>query len=116
MKSIKDFIKESYSHNANKELNDQAIKEGGIHGMETQIPKAILDDIEENFDKSSVSPMDSSWYVVGINGKYGNYEIDIPANGHCRIKMYRYNSHGNSEDDQWYYHSTEWFDYCENRD
>ena len=90
------------------------LREGGIHGMQEQVPKVILNDIESNFDNASITPMDSSWYAVGINGKYGDYEIDIPANGHCRIKMYRYNSHGNSEDNQWYYYSTEWFNYCEN--
>ena len=104
-------LTESDLHNIIKESVKKIIKEGGIHN---KTPKAIIDDIEENLENSSITQMDSSWYVVGIHGKYGDYEIDVPANGHCRIKRYRYNSHNKPEDDQYYYYSTDWFEYCEN--
>ena len=93
------------------DVNESILKEGGIHS--DNIPSALLRDIEENFGNNSITQMDSSWYVVGVLGKYGSYEIDVPANGHCRIKLYRANKHGKSEDDQWYYYSTEWFKMCE---
>jgi len=105
--SIKYALKDS-----EKEMNESNLNEGGIHSDNT--PDEIIQDIESNFGNHSVTQMDSSRYVVGVDGKYGNYEIDVPANGHCRIKRYRYNSHNNAEDDQWYHYNPEWFNYCEN--
>ncbi|MBP5724338.1 MAG: hypothetical protein J6X18_12300 [Bacteroidales bacterium] len=88
------------------------INEGGLHYGQN-VPKQIINDIEENFGNHSVTPMDSSWYVVGVDGKYGYYEIDVAANGHCRIKMYKHNNHNKEEDDQWYHTDREWFTWCE---
>ena len=90
------------------------LNEGGVHfGNDIDTPDAIIRDIEENWGNHSITQMDSSWYIVGIDGKYGYYEIDVPANGHCRIKQYRYNQHGNQEDDQWLHDDKEWFKWCE---
>ena len=90
----------------------RVLNEGGIHS--DNMSDEIIQDIESNFGNHSVTQMDSSLYVVGVDGKYGNYEIIVPANGHCIIKRYRYNSHNNAEDDQWYHYDPEWFNYCEN--
>ena len=95
-----------------KETLRNRLDEGGVHWREN-VPDAIIQDIEGNFGNHSITPMDSSWYVVAIDGKYGFYEIDVPANGHNRIKMYKVNSHGRNEDDQWLYDDSNWFGMCE---